>query len=70
METSTCLTLLPAYESLRILLYNQAQVITDGFIHINDEQKCMFILSKPDIARLTTKSSYRAIQVRYDTLYK
>ena len=71
METEIhVLTQCQAYEPLRNLLYNQAKEINEEFSNMNDEQKCMFLLSNSEIARLSAKTCYYILQARYDILYQ
>jgi hypothetical protein len=63
------LTQCPAYQLLRNVLFDKAKDINADFINMNDEQKSMFVLSNPEIAKLTAKTCYNILLSRFDTLY-
>jgi septum formation inhibitor-activating ATPase MinD len=45
------LTQCPAYQLLRKVLFDKAKDINSDFINMNNEQKSMFELSNPEIAK-------------------
>ena len=71
VETDThVLTQCPVYEALRTVLYDNAIHINKDFIHLSDEQKCVFVFSNLDLTKRTAKTCYNILQLRFVILYK
>lgn len=64
------LTQCSAYQPLRNVLFDKAKDINVDFDDMDDVHKCMFVLSNVEIAKLTAKTCFNMLKVRFNTLYK
>jgi hypothetical protein len=51
------------------MFFDKAKDINADFINMNDEQKSLFVLSNPEIAKLAAKTCYNILLTRFDKLY-
>lgn len=59
-----------AYEHIRLSMLEKARNIRPDFVDLSDEDKLVFILSNIDIVKVTAKTCYNILQLRYNILYK
>lgn len=59
-----------AYEHIRLPMLKKARNIRPEFVDLSDEDKLVFILSNNDIVKVTAKTCYNILQLRYNILYK